>query len=86
MGIEEVKKLELKKYDDGIKPESWLLSPKAVRTFILGSNKPLVYRNKEVKITKKFFGFGDQNEGSQGLKILGFIIAIIGGLILFFVR
>ena len=43
----------LKKYDDGIKPESWLLSPKAVRTFILGSNKPLVYRNKEVKITKK---------------------------------
>ena len=37
-------------------------------------------------ITKKFFGFGDQNEGSQGLKILGFIIAIIGGLILFFNR
>lgn len=37
-------------------------------------------------ITKKFFGFGDQNEGSQGLKILGFIIAIIGGFILFFNR
>ena len=37
-------------------------------------------------ITKKFFGFGDQNEGSQGLKILGFIIVIIGGLILFFNR
>ncbi len=35
-------------------------------------------------ITKKFFGFGDQNEGSLGLKILGFIIAIIGGLILYF--
>ena len=38
------------------------------------------------KKTKKFFGFGDQNEGSQGLKILGFIIAIIGGFILFFNR
>ena len=37
-------------------------------------------------ITKKFFGFGDQNEGSQGLKLLGFIISIIGGLILFFNR
>ena len=37
-------------------------------------------------ITKKFFGFGDQNEGSQGLKILGFTIAIIGGFILFFNR
>lgn len=35
-------------------------------------------------ITKKFFGFGDQNEASSGLKILGFIVAIIGGLILYF--
>ena len=35
-------------------------------------------------ITKKFFGFGDQNEGSSGLKILGFLISIIGGLILYF--
>ena len=35
-------------------------------------------------ITKKFFGFGDQNEASRGLKIWGFIIAIIGGLILYF--
>ena len=36
-------------------------------------------------LTKKFFGFGDQNEASKGLKILGFIIAIIGGLIIYFV-
>ncbi len=35
-------------------------------------------------ITKSFFGFGDQNEATSGLKILGFIIAIIGGLILYF--
>ena len=34
-------------------------------------------------ITKRFFGFGDQNEGSSGLKILGFLISIIGGLILY---
>ena len=32
-------------------------------------------------ITKKFFGFGDQNEGASGLKILGFIIVIISGII-----
>ena len=31
-------------------------------------------------ITKKYFGFGDQNEASLGLKILGFILIIIGGL------
>lgn len=36
-------------------------------------------------LTKKFFGFGDQNEASNGLKILGFIIAMIGGLIIYFI-
>ena len=35
-------------------------------------------------ITKRFFSFGDQNEGSNGLKIIGFILAIIGGLIIYF--
>ena len=37
-------------------------------------------------ITKKFFGFGDQNEGSSGLKIIGFIIAIVGGIIILVVK
>ena len=32
-------------------------------------------------LTKKFFSFGDQNEGASGLKILGFIMALIGGII-----
>ena len=36
------------------------------------------------KITKKVFGFGDQNQAAWGLKILGFIIAILGALILYF--
>ena len=35
-------------------------------------------------ITKKIFGFGDQNEAASGLKILGWLIAIIGILIMFF--
>ena len=37
-------------------------------------------------ITNKFFWFGDQNEGSSGLKIIGFIIAIVGGIIIFVVK
>ena len=36
-------------------------------------------------ITKKLFSFGDQNEGVLGLKIVGFIIAIIGGGIIFLI-
>lgn len=35
-------------------------------------------------LTKKFFSFGDQNEASAGFKILGFIIAIVGALIVYF--
>ena len=34
-------------------------------------------------ITKKLFSFGDQNEGSLGLKIVGFIVAIIGALLVY---
>lgn len=35
-------------------------------------------------ITKKMFGFEDQNEGSTGLKILGFLVSITGALIIYF--
>lgn len=34
-------------------------------------------------LTKRLFSFGDQNEASMGLKIFGFILAIIGGLIIY---
>lgn len=37
-------------------------------------------------LTKKLFGFGDQNEATSGLKILGFIIVIIGSLLIYFNR
>ena len=37
-------------------------------------------------ITKKIFGFGDQNEATSGLKILGWLMAIIGILIMFFAK
>ena len=35
-------------------------------------------------ITKKMFGFGDQNEATSGFKILGTIISIIGSIIIYF--
>ena len=35
-------------------------------------------------ITKKDFDFGDQNEATIGFKILGAILAMVGGLIVFF--
>ena len=35
-------------------------------------------------ITKRFFGFGDQNEATSGLKILGFMLVISAGLVIYF--
>ncbi len=35
-------------------------------------------------ITRRIFGFGDQNEASMGMKIIGFIFAIAGGLLIYF--
>lgn len=37
-------------------------------------------------LTKKLFGFGDQNDASAGLKIVGFIIAIVGAIVFFFLK
>jgi hypothetical protein len=35
-------------------------------------------------ITKKMFGFGDQNEATSGFKILGVLFSIIGAVIIYF--
>ena len=35
-------------------------------------------------ITKKMFGFGDQNEATSGFKILGVLLSIIGAIIIYF--
>ena len=35
-------------------------------------------------ITKKFFGFGDQNDASSELKIIGFLALILVGIIMYF--
>ena len=35
-------------------------------------------------LSTNWFSFGDQNEATSGLKILGFIISIIGALVLYF--
>lgn len=36
-------------------------------------------------IVKKYFSMGDKNEATFGLKILGFLLTIIGGIVIYFV-
>lgn len=59
LGMEERYKDELEVLqatDTSPKPENWKLSPVAVRTFILGSKKPISFEGKKVNIAKKFYG------------------------------
>ncbi len=46
----------LKVNDKDLKPEGWLLSPKSVRKFILGSSDELKYKNKKIQVSQKFYG------------------------------
>ena len=35
-------------------------------------------------IVQKYFGFGDKNDATMGLKILGAFFILVGGLLLYF--
>lgn len=68
----------LKSNDMGRRPENWMLSPKAVRTFILGSTQPIEYEGKELRIGKKYYGNDVLVErcivtlaGNRGLMLVG---------------
>lgn len=68
----------LSKNDTSEKPVGWKLSPKAVRTFILGSPSPIPYKDKTISIKKKFFGNDALIErciitlaGNRGLMLVG---------------
>ena len=51
-----------------------------IGTIILMCGVILIYDARP--ITKKVFSFGDQNDGVKGLKIVGFILSVIGGLLI----
>ncbi|MDR1961383.1 MAG: AAA family ATPase [Gracilibacteraceae bacterium] len=60
------------------KPEGWRLSPRAVRTFVLGSREPLTADGEKVEIDKKYYGDDTLIErciitlaGNRGLMLVG---------------
>ena len=53
-----------------------------IGTIILLFGVVLIYDARQ--LTKKLFGFGDQNEATTGLKIMGVLLSIVGALIIFF--
>ena len=57
---------------------------KLIAVLIVLAGVILVYDART--ITKKIFSFGDQNEGAKGLKIIGWLLGMIGALIVFFVK
>lgn len=68
----------LRQNDTGKRPKNWLLSPRAVRSFILGAEKPLPLDGKPITITQKFYGDDALVEravvtlaGNRGLMLVG---------------
>lgn len=68
----------LKSIDNFDKPQSWLLSPRAVRDFILGREEEIDFEGESIKIEKKFFGNDKLVEraivtlaGNRGLMLVG---------------
>ena len=68
----------LRANDTGAKPPNWQMSPRAVRDFILGADKPLPYEGEAIEITKKFYGDDALIEraivtlaGNRGLMLVG---------------
>ena len=68
----------LKGLDTGRRPLGWQLSPRAVRTFILGSREPLLWNGKEIAVRKKYLGNDALVErciitlaGNRGLMLVG---------------
>ena len=53
---------------------------KIIITLLIASGVILIYDAR--KIANKRFSFGDQNEAVLGLKICGFIITVIGSIII----
>ena len=68
----------LKASDTGRRPLNWQLSPQAVRTFILGSDRPIPGKKGDVEITRKYYGNDMLVErcivtlaGNRGLMLVG---------------
>ena len=40
----------LRALDTGKRPRNWKMSPQAVRTFLLGSHKPLIWEGEEIPV------------------------------------
>lgn len=60
----------------------WQIIIKLIGTLILLGGVLLIYDARI--ITKKFLGFGDQNEATAGFKILGVLLSVIGIIIIYF--
>ena len=61
----------------------WSIIGSLIGALIAMAGVVMVYDARD--ITARVFGFGDQNEATDGFKIVGVIIAVIGGFIIFFV-
>lgn len=62
----------------------WNIIFMLIGALITMSGVILVYDARS--LTSRVFGFGDQNEATLGMKMIGFVFCMIGAFIIYFVH
>lgn len=62
----------------------WSIVGNLVGALITMAGIVFVYDARD--ITARVFGFGDQNEATLGMKMIGFFLALVGAFMIYFLK
>lgn len=62
----------------------WSIVGSLVGALITMAGIVFVYDARD--ITARVFGFGDQNEATLGMKMIGFFLALVGAFMIYFLK
>jgi len=54
----------------------------AIGVIIVSFGVKMIYDARP--IVKMYFSFGEENEATNGIKFIGFVLSIIGGILIYF--
>lgn len=62
----------------------WSIIGSLIGALIAMAGVVMVYDARD--ITARVFGFGDQNEATMGMKMIGFFLGVVGACIIYFLK
>lgn len=62
----------------------WSMLGSLIGALVTMAGVVMVYDARD--ITARVFGFGDQNEATLGMKMIGFFLGLVGAFIIYFLK